>query len=102
MQLYENMLKWWITQKLLKYMVCIRVGICSKLIECMEIYMYQRSRSFFDICPRSFRFHYLISNSFFPEVTRQSDYILNLHESRGLKGVGSRMPIIGPVDCQKT
>ena len=33
----------------------IKVGICSKLTEYMEIYMYQRSRSFFDLCLRSLR-----------------------------------------------
>ena len=33
----------------------IIVGIYSKLNEHTEIYMYQRSRSFFDICPRSLR-----------------------------------------------
>ena len=31
----------------------IKVGIYSKLIEYMEIYMYQRSRLFFDLCLRS-------------------------------------------------
>ena len=37
----------------------IQVGrpICSKLKEYMEKNMYQRSRSFFDLCPRSLRFH---------------------------------------------
>ena len=33
----------------------IKVGMYSKLNEYIEIYMYQRSRSFFDICPRSLR-----------------------------------------------
>ena len=28
----------------------IKVGIHNKLNECREIYMYQRSRSFFDLC----------------------------------------------------
>ena len=38
--------------------VCdIKVGTYSKLNEYMETYMYQRSRSFFDIFPRSLRFH---------------------------------------------
>ena len=34
----------------------IKVGLYSKLNEYIEIhvYMYQRSRSFFDLCPRSF------------------------------------------------
>ena len=35
----------------------IKVGIYSKLNEYMEIYMYQRSRSFCDLCTRSLRFH---------------------------------------------
>ena len=35
----------------------IEVGKYSKLNEYIEIYMYQRSTSFFDLCPRSFRFH---------------------------------------------
>ena len=36
-----------------------KVGIYSTLTEYMEIYMYmyQRSRSFFGLCPRSLRFH---------------------------------------------
>ena len=29
----------------------------SKLNESMEIYMYQKSMSFFDLCPRSLSFH---------------------------------------------
>ena len=33
----------------------IKVGLYSKLNEYMEIYMYQRSRSFFDLCPMFFR-----------------------------------------------
>ena len=35
----------------------IKAGIHSKLNECSEIYMYQRSRSFFDLCPRSLKCH---------------------------------------------
>ena len=35
----------------------INVDIYSKLNEYMEIYIYQRSRSFFDLCPRLLRFH---------------------------------------------
>ena len=35
----------------------MQVGIYNKLNEYMELYMYQRSRSFFDHCPRSLRFH---------------------------------------------
>ena len=33
----------------------IKFGIHSKLTEYMEIYMYQMSRSYFDLCPRSLR-----------------------------------------------
>ena len=35
----------------------IKFGIYSKLNEYVVIYLYQRSRSFFDLCPRSLRFH---------------------------------------------
>ena len=35
----------------------IKVGIHSKLNEYREIYMYRRSRSFFELCPRSRIFH---------------------------------------------
>ena len=35
----------------------IKFGIYSNLNEYMEIYMYKRSRSFFDLCSRSHRFH---------------------------------------------
>ena len=62
--------------------VCdIKVGIYSKLNEYMEIYMYlrdiyQRSRSFFDLCPRSLKIS-LISNSFCPEATGQT--VVKLH-----------------------
>ena len=35
----------------------IKVGIHSILNEYMEIYLYQRSRSFSDLCPRSLIFH---------------------------------------------
>ena len=35
----------------------IKVGIYSTLTEYMEVYVYQRSMSFFDLCPRSLRFH---------------------------------------------
>ena len=34
-----------------------KVGIHYKFNEYREIYMYQRSRSFFDLCPRSLMFH---------------------------------------------
>ena len=37
----------------------IKVGIYSKLNEYMETYMYQRSRPFIDLCPRSLSFHYM-------------------------------------------
>ena len=56
-----------------------------KLNEYWEIYMYQRSKSFFDLCPRS-----LIS--FIQKVfclkipdRLKSVYILSLHETRGPK-----------------
>ena len=35
----------------------VQVGIHSKLNKYREIHMYQRSRSFFDLCPRSVIFH---------------------------------------------
>ena len=35
----------------------IKVGIHSKLNEYREIYIYQRSRSFFKLCPWSLIFH---------------------------------------------
>ena len=38
--------------------VCdIKVGRCSQLNEYMNLYEYQRSRSFIDLCPRSLRFN---------------------------------------------
>ena len=37
----------------------IKDGIYSKLNEYMEIYMYQRSRSLYDLCPWSVRFQYV-------------------------------------------
>ena len=45
----------------------IKVGIYSKLNEYMEIYMYQRSLTFVQVTRIS-----LISNSFCPEVNRQT------------------------------
>ena len=33
----------------------IKVGMLRKLNDYMEMYMYQRSRSFLDFCPRSLR-----------------------------------------------
>ena len=47
-------LKWWITQKPLKS-YDIKVDVYCKLTEYMAKYMYQRSRSFFDLCQRSLR-----------------------------------------------
>ena len=35
----------------------IKVGRCSQLNEYMNLYEYQRSRSFIDLCPRSLRFN---------------------------------------------
>ena len=35
----------------------IKVGVHSKLNEYRKIYMYQRSRSFFDLCARSLIFY---------------------------------------------
>ena len=35
----------------------IKISVNSKQNEYMETYMYQRSRSFFDHCPRSLIFH---------------------------------------------
>ena len=37
------------------YVINVPVGKYCKLKEYMEIYMYQRSRSSFDLCPRSLR-----------------------------------------------
>ena len=53
MPLYRETLKWWITQKVYD----VKLGIYSKLNDYMEIYMYQRSSLFFDLCPGSLRFH---------------------------------------------
>ena len=64
----------------------IKVGIFSTLNEYMEVYMYQRSMSLFDLCPRSLRFH--SSQKAFalkPLDRQQSNYIENLHESGGPK-----------------
>ena len=59
----------------------IKVDIYSTLTEYMEVYMYQRSRSFFHLCPKSLRFH-LFQTAFAlqPLERLQSNYILNLHE----------------------
>ena len=46
----------------------VRVGRCSKLDECMNLYEYQRSRSFIDLHPRSLRFTF--SNFFSLETSR--------------------------------
>ena len=64
----------------------IKVGIYSKINEYLEIYMYQWFRSFFDLSPRSLRFH-LFQTAFAlkPLDRLQSNYILNLHESKGPK-----------------
>ena len=51
----------------------IKVAIYSNLNEYMEIYMYQRSRSFFDLFPRSQIS--LISNSFCSEATGQTEVV---------------------------
>ena len=64
----------------------IKVGIYSKLNEYVEINMYQRSRSFFDLCPRSLRFRIFQTAFTLKPLDRlQSNYILNLHEQRGPK-----------------
>ena len=40
--------------------VCyINVGVYSKLNDYMEIYMYQRSQSFLDLCPSSLRMNWI-------------------------------------------
>ena len=56
----------------------IEVGKYSTLAEYMEYTMYQRSRSFFDFCRRSLRFH---------SEARQTAVKLHIeiHDSRGLK-----------------
>ena len=53
----------------------IKVGIHNKLNEYRKIY--QRSRSFFDLCRRSDTHISLTSNSFCPEATGQTE--TNLH-----------------------
>ena len=53
--LYGKMLKWWITYSETIEVCGINVGKYCKQKEYMEIYMYQRSRSVFDLCPRSLR-----------------------------------------------
>ena len=35
----------------------VKFGIYSKLNDYMEIYMYRRTKSFFDLCPKSLRCH---------------------------------------------
>ena len=43
--------------------VCdVKVGRCSQLNEYMNLYEYQRSRSFIDLCPRSLRFNIFLRN----------------------------------------
>ena len=56
----------------------IKVGIHSKLNEHREIYMYQRPRAFFDLCPRSLIFQFQTAC---PEATRQTE--VSLHETWG-------------------
>ena len=65
----------WENAKMVDFSDCVevygvKVSIYSKLNQYMETYMYQRSRSFFDLCPRSLKIS-LISNSFCPEATGQ-------------------------------
>ena len=64
--------------------VCdIKVGIRN---EYREIYIYQRSRSFFDLCPRSLIFHkFQTAFALKPLDRLKSVYILSLHETRGLR-----------------
>ena len=67
--------------------VCnIKIGICSKLNEYMEIYMYQRSRSYFYLCPRSLSFINFKTVFVLKPLDRlKSNYILRLFEIRGPK-----------------
>ena len=61
----------------------IKAGIYSRLNEYMEIYIYQRSRSFFDVCTRSLRFHSFQTVFALKSLDRlKSNYILSLHETR--------------------
>ena len=69
---------WWIIEKLLVY--DIEVDIYSKLNEYMEIYMYQRSRSFFDLFSKITHIS-LISNSFCPEATGPTEVQLQIEPS---------------------
>ena len=64
----------------------IKIGIYSKPNEYMEIYMYQRSRSFFNLCPSHsdfINFKQLFSLNRLDRLL--SNCRLNLHESRGPK-----------------
>ena len=48
--------------------------------------MYHRSRSFFDLCPVSLRFHWFrMAFALKPLDRLKSDYILSLHETKGSK-----------------
>ena len=49
--------KQWIFQILFKSVVSKTVGRCSQISTCMNLYEYQRSRSFIDLCTRSLRFN---------------------------------------------
>ena len=53
MPLYGKKLKWWITQN--HWSLWVKLCICGKLNDYMEICMYQMSRTFFDLCARSLR-----------------------------------------------
>ena len=58
----------------------IKVDIYSQLNGYMEIYMYQRSRSFFDLCLRSLRF-YWFQTAF---VLKQLNRLVKLHMNHSM------------------
>ena len=63
----------------------VKVGRCSKLNEYMNLYAYQRSRSFIDPHPRSLKFTF--SNFFSLEISRPIEFKFHVESpcDRGMK-----------------